>query len=247
MSGEREVIDELMGMLSRNEFVHEYERDVSIPDSREMLVHHVATNRVVFRSRAPCLADWVRWGGDTVELLRTTACVIQYPVGSCRMVPSSARANSPEPTDDFGGFKATVSEAAMLMQREHETRMGVAINTATMRVLGQPWSVVYEPKSVQSPEADPKPPKLVPSTYGWRPEGDNWVPRHDLEGVEAALNAANIALAGIKRQRDQADLRANRIADECGALRAERDELLKENATLRRTVERLERKTGKTK
>lgn len=36
--------------------------------------------------------------------------------------------------------------------------------------------------------------------------------------------------------------RANRLADECGSLRAERDELLRENGALRRTVEKLERK-----
>lgn len=36
--------------------------------------------------------------------------------------------------------------------------------------------------------------------------------------------------------------RANRLADECGALRTERDELLRENAQLRRTIERLERR-----
>lgn len=38
--------------------------------------------------------------------------------------------------------------------------------------------------------------------------------------------------------------RANRLADEAGALRSERDELLRENATLRRQIERLERKRG---
>lgn len=32
------------------------------------------------------------------------------------------------------------------------------------------------------------------------------------------------------------------LADECGALRTERDDLLKENAVLRRKIERLERK-----
>lgn len=32
------------------------------------------------------------------------------------------------------------------------------------------------------------------------------------------------------------------LADECGALRTERDDLLKENAALRRKIERLERK-----
>jgi hypothetical protein len=38
---------------------------------------------------------------------------------------------------------------------------------------------------------------------------------------------------------------ADRLGDECGALRTERDELLRENATLRRKIERLERKAVK--
>lgn len=38
-----------------------------------------------------------------------------------------------------------------------------------------------------------------------------------------------------------AEKKASRLADECGALRTERDELLRENAVLRRGIEKLER------
>lgn len=41
--------------------------------------------------------------------------------------------------------------------------------------------------------------------------------------------------------------RANRLSDECGTLRAELDELLRENAVLRRKVEKLERSSQKGK
>jgi hypothetical protein len=41
---------------------------------------------------------------------------------------------------------------------------------------------------------------------------------------------------------EQERQRNSKLADEAGQLRSERDELLRENAVLRRTVERLERK-----
>lgn len=44
-----------------------------------------------------------------------------------------------------------------------------------------------------------------------------------------------------KVRAEAANERANRLADECGILRSERDELLKENAVLRRENERLKR------
>jgi hypothetical protein len=85
-------------------------------------------------------------------------------------------------------------------------------------------------------------PALVPSTSGWRPAGDNWVPKADLEEARRELAEA---LAMSKRHleyRNVSNKCANQLSDEAGNLRHERDELLRENAVLRRTVERLERK-----
>lgn len=52
--------------------------------------------------------------------------------------------------------------------------------------------------------------------------------------IAASANYRNKALENAER--------ANRLSDECGTLRTERDELLRENAVLRRKVEKLERK-----
>jgi hypothetical protein len=52
------------------------------------------------------------------------------------------------------------------------------------------------------------------------------------------LERANKLDVALKAERD----RASRLSDECGALRTERDELLRENAQWRRKYEQLERK-----
>ena len=76
----------------------------------------------------------------------------------------------------------------------------------------------------------------------------------DGESESVADAIAMVRLQG-ERAQDQADdittqnrladacSRANRLSDECGELRTERDELLRENAVLRRKVEKLERGT----
>lgn len=74
-------------------------------------------------------------------------------------------------------------------------------------------------------------------------EGRCWV---DLGGNNAGLQEAEKAERAAADMRatvvTDAQARANRLSDECGALRTERDELLVENATLRRKLEKLERK-----
>lgn len=88
----------------------------------------------------------------------------------------------------------------------------------------------------------PKQPTLVPSTYGWKPESGNWVTRAEHDEVLKNFRAQNARLQEANK-RDYASMnRAGRLADEAGILRAERDDLLKENARLRRAVEQLERK-----
>lgn len=100
---------------------------------------------------------------------------------------------------------------------------------------GPDRSVVHTTKA-------PAPPKLVPSTFGWKPEGDNWVPKAEHLEVVRQLSAERRAHAALAEDARKAWERGTRLADEAGALRSERDDLLKENATLRRTVERLERR-----
>jgi len=62
-----------------------------------------------------------------------------------------------------------------------------------------------------------------------------------VETAAQALQALDSA-PGLKVRLDVERQRANRLADECGKLRDENRELLVENATLRRQVERLERR-----
>lgn len=103
-------------------------------------------------------------------------------------------------------------------------------------------TVTYSLPAPVAIPADPKPPTLVPSTYGWKPESGDWVTRAEHDEVLKNFRAQNARLQEANARDYASTLRANGIADECGTLRAERDELLKENATLRRTVERLERR-----
>lgn len=87
------------------------------------------------------------------------------------------------------------------------------------------------PKWVGPPQAEPGPEPVAKPTYNTpRNCRDHCVPIEQHETAKALYR----------------DLRAHvsRIADEAGALRSERDELLRENATLRRTIDRLERKRG---
>ncbi len=65
---------------------------------------------------------------------------------------------------------------------------------------------------------------------------------HELHLHGETLKAAGLALCDDRGLRADAWQRANELSDQCGALRTENDELLRENAQLRRQVERLERK-----
>lgn len=67
----------------------------------------------------------------------------------------------------------------------------------------------------------------------------------DLEAARkriAELEDQNGHLTGWREAAIKVQERANRLSDEAGALRTERDELLRENAVLRRSLERAERK-----
>jgi len=88
----------------------------------------------------------------------------------------------------------------------------------------------------------PKQPALVPSTFGWKPESGNWVTRAEHDEVLKNFREQNARLQEANKRDYASTNRAGRLADDAGILRAERDDLLKENAVLRRTVERLERK-----
>lgn len=77
----------------------------------------------------------------------------------------------------------------------------------------------------------------------WHPDAPPAL-RHDVSAIDCADFGKKLVAASAEyrsKALENAE-RASRLAAERGALRTERDELLRENAVLRRRVERLERK-----
>lgn len=93
-------------------------------------------------------------------------------------------------------------------------------------------------KMVEYPEWEAK---VVEHAANAVRQADGGIATQMAELADAAAQAKTTADQFRDAYRSEA-IRANRLSDECGALRTERDELLRENAVLRRKCERLERK-----